>query len=145
MIDHAPKEIPFKLDAKRGDIADKSVAYARAGLRVWCFLGDVREIAEVSLNGRPAGTSWTGPRQVEITGLTREGDNDLEIKVTNLLINRVLGQPEPEVGGLVAKYGFLFPGGDVKPAQNDEKAKVKEPLPSGLLGPVEVRAEQSGG
>jgi hypothetical protein len=48
--------------------------------------------------------------------------------VTNLLINRVLGQPDPDYSGLPSRR-FPLP---------EEKKRIAHPLPSGLLGPVKL-------
>ena len=51
-------------------------------------LGDVRETARVTLNGRYLGTTWSLPAQISVDTLKRRG-NVLEIEVTNLPANRV--------------------------------------------------------
>ena len=113
--------------------------------RLWLDLGSVREIADIELNGRPAGVAWMTPYRLDITGKAQPGRNTLTVKVTNLLINRVLGQPEPDVTALVEKFGEKFrqlgERPDLKFTQNTEKRLVREPLPSGLLGPVEIYSE----
>ena len=113
--------------------------------RLWLDLGSVREIADIELNSRPAGVAWMTPYRLDITGKAQPGRNTLTVKVTNLLINRVLGQPEPDVTALVEKFGEKFrqlgERPDLKFTQNTEKRLVREPLPSGLLGPVEIYSE----
>jgi hypothetical protein len=113
--------------------------------RFWLHFGEIHEIAEAELNGDSIGVAWMPPYQLEITGKTRPGRNVLEVKVTNLLINRVLGQPDPDVSELVAKLGKRFSQlsqrPDLKFTQNFEKEKIPNPLPSGLLGPVEIHVE----
>jgi hypothetical protein len=52
--------------------------------------------------------------------------------VTNLLINRILGDGPIDYSDVYAKYGRRFPAGD-------EWEFVREPYPSGLLGPVHLR------
>jgi hypothetical protein len=94
-------------------------------------LGSVRETAEVTLNGSPAGVAWMRPYQVDVTGLLKPGRNRLRIEVTNLLINKVLGQGPIDYSAVFARYGQRFSGGD-------EWDFVREPLPSGLLGPVRL-------
>ncbi len=91
-------------------------------------LGAVREIAEVWINGSHAGVSWKQPRRLDVSGMLRRGKNSISIRVTNLLINRVLGQPDPDYSGL-SDIRFPLPG---------EKKAIKEPLPSGLFGPVRI-------
>jgi hypothetical protein len=52
-------------------------------------LGDVRESARVSLNGRSLGTLWTRPFRLRLGRALRAGANRLEVEVTNLAANRI--------------------------------------------------------
>ncbi len=92
-------------------------------------LGSVREIAEVWVNEAPAGVAWMRPYRFDVTRLVRTGPNRLRIVVTNLLINRVLGMGPIDYSAVYERYGRRFPPGE-------EWEKVREPFPSGLLGPV---------
>ena len=116
-------------------------------LILWLSLGQIHEIAEVELNGASVGVSWMAPYRLDVTTKLKLGKNRLVIKVTNLLINRVLGQPAPDVSALVEKFGKRFrqigERTDLKFTQNSEKSIVKNPVPSGLLGPVEIRATRN--
>jgi len=94
-------------------------------------LGAVRETADVRLNNAPAGVAWMRPYRVDVTRLLRPGRNRLRVDVTNLLINQVLGDGPIDYSAVYAKYGRRFPAGD-------EWEVVREPLPSGLLGPVRL-------
>jgi hypothetical protein len=91
-------------------------------------LGDVRELAEVILNGRNLGILWKPPRRVDMTGVVHPGKNRLEIRVTNLWPNRIIGDqflPEPQR----------------LTRTNIRKFTKESPLlPSGLLGPVVLRS-----
>ena len=53
-------------------------------------LGQVFHLAEVELNGRPAGVWWSPPYEREVTSFLREGENTLEVRVTNLWPNRLI-------------------------------------------------------
>jgi len=100
-------------------------AWFDAGTRLWLDLGDVKNLAEVTLNGHPLGVVWKAPYRVEITGALKPGDNALEVRVINAWVNRMIGDRQP--GG--AKITFTRP----------EFYKTDSPLlPSGLLGPVQV-------
>jgi alpha-L-rhamnosidase len=101
------------------------------GLGVVLDLGAVRETAEVRLNDVAAGVAWMRPYRMDVTRLLRPGRNRLRVDVTNLLINQVLGQGPIDYSAVYAKYGKRFPPGD-------EWEVVREPLPSGLLGPVRL-------
>jgi len=99
-----------------------------AGKSVWLDLGEVREAADVRVNGQAAGAVWMQPYKIDITRYVKPGANRIEVGVANLLINRILGEPTPDYKGL-EPLRFPKPG---------EKDRVKEPLPSGLLGPVRL-------
>jgi hypothetical protein len=88
-------------------------------------LGSLREVAEVSLNGRSLGTLWKEPYQADVSGLLRSGRNVLEVKVTNLWHNRLMGD-------------LLDPGHE-SAARTNMTFKVQELIPAGLFGPVTIR------
>jgi hypothetical protein len=44
-------------------------------------LGDVRELAEVFVNGKSAGVLWKAPYRADITALVKPGANELKIEV----------------------------------------------------------------
>jgi hypothetical protein len=97
-----------------------------AGWRIWLDLGDVKNLAEVSVNGRPLGTVWKAPFRVEVTGALKPGPNELQVKVTNLWVNRLIGDQQP---GAVQKFTYT----------TQRFYRADSPLlPSGLLGPVRV-------
>jgi hypothetical protein len=102
-----------------------------SGLGVVLDLGSVRETADVHVNGKAAGVAWMRPHRVDVTSLLRPGSNRLRVDVTNLLINKVLGQGPIDYSQVYAKYGNRFPAGE-------EWDVIREPLPSGLLGPVRL-------
>ena len=52
-------------------------------------LGDVRESARVYINNVYAGCAWSAPFVIDVSGLLREGQNQLRIEVTNLPANRI--------------------------------------------------------
>lgn len=54
-------------------------------------LGDVRDIAEVVLNGKPFRTLWKPPFELDVTDAVRDGENVLSVKVTNRWPNRLIG------------------------------------------------------
>ncbi len=97
-------------------------------------LGDVREVAQVLVNGRDAGILWTPPYRADITNALRPGRNLIEIRVTNLWPNRIIGDLQPGVRERITwtTSSPLF-------ARNQWKADSPL-LPSGLLGPVRLDA-----
>ena len=83
-------------------------------------LGRVDMIADVSLNGEPAGVLWARPYKLTIPG--KPGRNTLRIAVTGTWFNRLAydaGQPEdrrktwtiagPEPGSPLRESGLLGP------------------------------------
>jgi hypothetical protein len=96
------------------------------GAELWLDLGDVRNLAEVSVNGQPLGVVWKPPFRVDATAALRPGSNSLTIAVTNLWVNRLVGDAQPDA---TTTYTFTIP----------KFYKANAPLlPSGLLGPVRV-------
>ena len=89
-------------------------------------LGDVKNLAEVEVNGKALGIVWHAPYRVDVTSALKPGTNKITIKVTNAWVNRLIGDQQPDA---MTKYTFA----DVKPY------KANSPLlSSGLLGPVEL-------
>lgn len=98
-------------------------------------LGDVREVAEVRLNGQPLGTAWCIPFRLTIpTNRLKPRDNKLEIAVTNLSANymRLYDRQHP---GWKKFYDINIVDIRYKPFD----ATRWEALPSGLLGPVTLQ------
>ena len=97
---------------------------------LWLDLGDVKNLAEVAVNGKSLGIVWKPPFRVEVTDAMKPGANTLAIGVTNLWVNRLIGDQQPNV---VKKYTFTTPlfGRGFYQAGSPL-------LPSGLLGPVRV-------
>ncbi len=89
-------------------------------------LGEVRNLAEVSVNGKPLGIVWKTPYRVDVTNVLKPGANTVEIKVTNPWVNRIIGDRQPNV---TRTYTFTSP----KYFKADSKL-----VASGLLGPVQV-------
>jgi len=123
------------------------------GKRLYLDLGRVEVIAEVRVNGKPAGNLWKFPYRTEITALVHPGENALEIEVTNLWPNRLIGDeqlpPEYEyagaTGGIKAIPDWYAQGKPKPPSPRVGFATWKwyskdDPLlESGLLGPVKLR------
>jgi len=97
----------------------------KKGAHLWINLGDVKNLAEVKVNGKSLGIVWHEPFRVDATGALKPGANEVVVTVTNAWVNRLIGDQQPNA----TKYTFA----DVKPY------KASSPLlPSGLLGPVTV-------
>ncbi|MCU7549728.1 glycosyl hydrolase [Chitinophagaceae bacterium LB-8] len=96
------------------------------GAQLWLDLGDVKNLAEVTVNGKTMGVVWKKPFHVDITNAVKAGENTIEIKVTNLWVNRLIGDAQPGVTNKITYTTMPF-----------YKAEDKL-LPSGLLGPVKI-------
>ncbi len=107
---------------------DTSRASGPGGL--WLDLGDVKEVAEVYVNGRSVGVVWTPPYRVDISSAVKPGENRLKVEVINLWANRIIGDKTLADG---VKYTKTNMSGVFKAGQT--------PLPSGLLGPVRIVGE----
>ena len=119
-----------------GSLAYTAEFDAPAAAAATLDLGDVREIADVSINGKPAGVAWKRPYRIDVTALFRPGRNTVRVVVTNLWINEILGAPPPDYRELNAKFGARFP--------DPSEWKSAAPLPSGLLGPTRLLTSPSG-
>ena len=93
-------------------------------------LGDVRETARVTLNGKRLATMWSLPFSVRLDGLKARG-NVLEVEVTNLPANRIRDLDVRKVPWKIMREINIV---TVKYRPFDAAAWEVEP--SGLLGPV---------
>jgi hypothetical protein len=96
------------------------------GKLLWLDLGSVKNLAEVIINGKSLGIVWKTPFRVNVTGSLKQGENNLEIKVTNLWVNRLIGDSQPGTTKKITYTTMPF-------------YRADSPLkPSGLLGPVQI-------
>ena len=70
-------------------------AAALQGGKLVLSLGDVGDVAEVSVNGKPLGFRWTPPYSFDITSVAHPGANQVEVKVSNIWVNRLIGDAQP--------------------------------------------------
>ncbi|MGO8927676.1 MAG: glycosyl hydrolase [Limisphaerales bacterium] len=121
-----------------------------ANREFWLDLGAVKNFAEVSLNGRPFGILWKPPFRVDISTALRPGRNKLEVKVTNLWPNRLIGDEQSpadvEWSGKQLKSwpqwlldGKPSPTGRLTFTTWHHWTRDSPLLESGLLGPVMLR------
>jgi hypothetical protein len=126
-----------------------------AGKRVSVDLGELNDIAELSVNGKKVAVLWYPPYRTDITDYVRNGDNLIEVAVTNNWANRLIGdeQYEPdfewgedrgaEMGRAMKAFPDWFLKDEPRPSR-DRKTFViwsyfrkDSPLqPAGLVGPV---------
>jgi len=93
-------------------------------------LGKVIAIAKVTVNDKYAGGVWTAPYRLDITGLVREGENELTVEVVNTWVNRLIGDSKLPVENRLT-WSPYNPYTPTSPMQ-----------PSGLLGPVNIQSQQ---
>jgi hypothetical protein len=100
------------------------------GSQVWIDLGEVKNLAEVVVNGKSLGIVWKKPFRVDATSALKKGENTLIVKVTNLWVNRLIGDQQPGVTNKITYTTMPF-------------YKADAPLLiSGLLGPVKLLITQ---
>jgi hypothetical protein len=93
-------------------------------------LGDVKNLAEVRLNGKNLGILWALPFRVDMTDAVKPTGNSLEIEVVNFWPNRIIGDQ------------FLSPDKRLTRTNIRKLTKDTPLMDSGLLGPVRVLAEE---
>src|SRR5262249_5507621 len=62
--------------------------------RLYLDLGHVAVMAQVKLNNKDLGVLWKPPYRVDITDSLKTGRNNLELKVVNLWVNRMIGDEQ---------------------------------------------------
>jgi len=102
----------------------------KEGSQIWLDLGSVKNLAEVIVNGKSLGIVWKTPFRVNVTETLKQGENALEIKVTDLWVNRLIGDMQPDTRTKITYTTQPF-------YQADSPL-----LPSGLLGPVRILSVQ---
>jgi hypothetical protein len=139
----APAQVTFDKLMSWGESADPGVKYFsgtanytrmvnapsewfKSSMRLCLDLGSVKELAEVAVNGQSLGIVWKKPFRVDVTEALKPGANAVEIRVTNLWVNRLIGDQQPNV---TRKYTYT-----TMPFYRADSPL----LPAGLLGPVQI-------
>ena len=114
-----------------GDDAPNLVATRRIGVRR-VFRTRTRgrsaacsERGPQAANGKPLGILWKPPYACDVTGLVRNGKNELKIEITNLWANRLVGDANLPREKRVTRI--------------TQKVPIGGPHESGLFGPVQLR------
>ncbi|QDU88947.1 Glycosyl hydrolases family 2, sugar binding domain [Pirellulimonas nuda] len=94
--------------------------------RLLLDLGRVANVAEVSVNGRYVATLWAPPFRAEITPAVKEGENLIEIRVTNTWHNRLV-------------YDASLPADRRRTWTLDGPGADSPTIDAGLLGPATIR------
>ncbi|MDR2115881.1 MAG: hypothetical protein LBP87_05820, partial [Planctomycetaceae bacterium] len=125
--------------------------FLKQNQRVFLDLGQVNEIAVVKVNGKEQGVLWTLSKTVDLTDVLKpEGENVLEIQITNLWCNRLIGDAklpqdkERQPNGTLSALPEWLLKGQPDPYGRETFCmwnlwKKDDALqPSGLLGPVQI-------
>ena len=124
----------------------------KSGSRLFLDLGDVRELCRIRLNGKAVATLWKAPFRVDITEFAKVGTNNLEVDVTNLWTNRLIGDEQfPDDmgwdGAQLKGWPTWFVNHQPRPEPRRKtfttwrhNYKDTPLLPSGLIGPVVLRS-----
>lgn len=143
----------FKLNSKQ----------LKSNKRIMIDLGDVKNIATVTVNGKTVELLWKSPYVTDITEFCKAGENQLEVKVTNLWPNRIIGdksEPEDCEWGPMRSFSNIPIGRNLLEIPDWVKNKTPRPsknriafctvdffqkdtplLPSGLIGPVQINIQ----
>ncbi|MCK3683485.1 glycosyl hydrolase [Maribellus sp. YY47] len=115
------------------------------GEALFLNLGKVNNLARVELNGKDFGVVWTTPLEIEITDVVKAENNQLEIEVANLWMNRLIGDEQLPYDGIEnGKWPEWLLNKEERPGKRYtfttwNHYKKDSPLESsGLLGPVEI-------
>ena len=120
------------------------------GRKFFLDLGRVEVIAKVMVNNKQAGIYWKEPFVADITEFVRQGENDIQVEVTNLWVNRLIGDENLPVENEYSKDRFILklpewyrknlpkPGGRITFSVWHNLEKTDPLLESGLLGPVRL-------
>ncbi len=151
------KEIKyFSGTATYKTIIDIPVASFKGGKRFQLDLGEVYDMATVTINGKSQGVWWNPPFAADITDVLKAGSNTIEIAVTNSWHNLLVGDEQYpadfewgvdriEKGHMMKGYPDWFLKNQPRPEQNRKgfvvwyyHRKDTPLLPAGLVGPVNI-------
>lgn len=97
-------------------------------------LGEIRDVAEVFINGKSAGILWKKPYSVDIRQLVLPGRNELKVEIVNLWVNRLTGDMLLDPKDRFCKTNQPYMKSEVWPG-GDEPYRLQT---AGLLGPVSI-------
>jgi hypothetical protein len=114
------------------------------GRRVILDLGTMNDIAAVKINGSAEQVLWYAPYTLDVTGLLRAGDNQLEIAVTNNWANALIGDEQIPADFPNGHFPNWLVNGQPRPSARKTYTtfnyykKDSELKPAGLVGPVQL-------
>ena len=119
--------------------------------RILLDLGRVESIAKLWINNTEVGILWKEPFVADITSHAKTGNNELRIEVTNLWVNRLIGDEYLPVENeyhkqhrFIEKLPEWYVNNQPKPGERitfsvwHNIEKTDPLLESGLLGPVKI-------
>jgi hypothetical protein len=135
--------------------------FLKSGGKVMLDLGNVKNLARITVNGTTFPELWKPPFTCDITTAAKPGANSISIEVVNLWVNRLIGdeQEPPDVQWSAPQYNpaKLYKGqpiealpdwlirGTPRPSSGRRTfttwnyiKKDQALLPSGLFGPVSI-------
>ena len=96
-------------------------------------LGEVLHSARVKLNGQDLGVLWSPPYTVELGDFLKEGRNELEVEVANLMANRIRFMDQNQI-----EWQLFHEINFVDISYRGFNAAEWPVMPSGLKGPVRL-------
>lgn len=118
-------------------------------------LGKVKNLATVFINGKKVANLWKPPFKAEVSDFVTDGNNRLEIQVTNTAINRLVGDEQFPLdaeykwgGEALEKFPEWIKNSNQRPSSRttfvthriyDQDSELES---SGLLGPVVVKVRK---
>lgn len=133
------------------------------GIKYILDLGKVEVVAEVILNGKSLGVLWKSPYEMDVTEDLLPGKNNLELRVANLWVNRLIGDlKSPDDSQWTNNKGTTVEGMALQEiprrvVEQTQESSIygktfvawkwphfegKSLLPSGLIGPVRLVFER---
>lgn len=139
--------------------------HLKSNKRIVLELGTVKNVAEITVNNRKVSVLWHPPFVIDITDYCTKAVNKLEIEVTNLWPNRIIGdkwEPDDCVWGEIREFKYVNPipkigrnlqivpdwvvNNTERPNKNrisfctmDFFEKETALLTSGLIGPAQIK------
>lgn len=103
--------------------------------KIYLDLGNLSNIGEAWLNGKPLGVTWTKPYRFDISDVILPGDNVLVMEIANTWSNRIVGD---------AVRGEKYTSTNITSTNIKGLNKIQVPwaqvplIESGLFGPVKI-------
>lgn len=139
---------------KEVEIEDSAI---KDGHRIILDLGEMNDIAEISVNGKSAGVAWYPPYVIDITDVAKAGKNTIAIAVSNNWANRLIGDEQHpadfewgedrgiDKGRAMKSFPDWFINNTPRPSEGRKTFNLwyyyrkDSPLnPAGLVGPVRI-------